>query len=232
MMKKQNRQSSRTANAKKNKQIWEAFAAKSSCDGIVERHQSVRKALGRSKLKYKAHYEGSVMLAKCEKWGYIFSELLYGFGKNEGFYMMKKLEEKGYKPSKRFASWISESKNPYGTRRNSHFAMMQAIGWMKHRRHYGFCGSMIKAAKNMTNTHAQVALLDYFYNASCKDAIPVVVPRLRNDWARARHQACTVLGRIGGKEELRKVQTLANTDTNLTVRVKCRKAAGRISLRI
>lgn len=189
-------------------------------------------------------------LAKCKEDQYIFEEIIHLGDKGPGGYGTTLLVEAEKQDPEIMASFeryiLAHSGSKFLPIEHSAYAANHIANWLTQNKHLDRCDTLIKTATG-SNANAISNLMFYFVDNGCKEAAPLAVSLLAQDEPGHRAYGCEILGKIGDKSHLSKLQTLANNDsTHKTVEspprsgiyIKsyyvadaCRTAIGKIKIR-
>ncbi len=167
--------------------------------------------------------------AECGQWDFIFASLVANqYNGQDGLAMLQRLDKNGVDVDKRYATHIKKHGAPDSYNTASNYADFIK----KDSKELSSCSAHASAASSWTGLDARHMLETLFYADNCvSSARSYAVDMLAHDASRNRSQACAVLGKIGTKREMKKVNIVANYDRDDTVRRECTDAIGQIKLR-
>ncbi len=177
-------------------------------------------------------------MAKCKQWDFVFEKLVH-WGGESGMKLLNNLSRDGHDVAALTRDYVTRKKsNVFGFKHGSH-AAANLVAWLRNSNKFE-CDFYVKNYPNFSpDSHGE--WLYYFAEGNCTKAAPFAVKRLSNGNAQIRRQACNVLGTIGSKKDIPKLQAIADNDATFEiqglntkvywVRDACRNSIGKIQLR-
>jgi hypothetical protein len=195
-----------------------------------------------SEVKGNLHNSYGLKLAECDRWDTLFVELMH-WGQawdrgSNGYKLIAKLDEAGEPVEDKFLNYLETTDKPLAIE-HSAYAMSHFLKWRMDTEEGKSCGAYVPAMDKL-DAGASHNLLVFFKEESCKEAASSAVSKLAADSPSTRIVACQLLGKVGDKSHLKKVEIVAKKDgyskeKKLTVvypvRDACSQAMAKIELR-
>ena len=233
--------------------MQKAFAdlAQPDCSSLKPKVVEARNGFLKSdKVSVEDYAKVVTALAKCKEDKYIFEEIVHIGDKGPRGFGVKVLVEAEKQDPEILASFerysLAHSGSKFLPVEHSAYAANHIANWLTISKHLDRCDTLVKTATG-SNANAISNLMFYFVDNGCKKAAPLAVSLLAQDEPGYRSYGCEILGKIGDKSHLSKLQTLADNDAthrtvesppNSGVYVKsyyvadsCRTAIGKIKIR-
>jgi hypothetical protein len=186
------------------------------------------------------YYSGAIRLAKCKNWDYLFAHFVAVYSRR-GQQLLEKVAASGIPLEKEVISWVQKQEQPFSFKRGA-YASTQLTKWLK-RKNKKHCSTFTNAIKK-TRGSVKRSILNYLAASRCEGLAPIAAKLLQSESGRVREEACRVLGRVGNKRHLKKINALRFYDPAFYlkgkyikykvyyVRAACRGAVGQIRVRM
>lgn len=193
----------------------------------------------------------SKKIADCGLYAELFEQVVHYGNHNEGVKILDSLASSGYPVKDEWSKYLSSHQGsqffPAEEEAYIKYGLSHIGAWLVQGGHKDLCASTARAAAGASEA-AQVWVMPYFTDATCKEGIPLMVGLLGSSNPTHRKWSCQALAKIGDKSSGAKVKILAETDAHVVereevrgnnvylvkeypVRDACQQAYGQIQLR-
>lgn len=214
----------------------------SSCGKSIEHYENFKKNryYGSYRKAKQVYYSGAIRLAKCKNWDYLFAHFMSVYSRRSQE-LLNKVEASGIPLEKEVISWVQKQEQPFSFKRGI-YASVQLTRWLKSK-DKKYCSTFIKALRKTKESNKR-SILNYLSASKCEGLAPIAAKLLQSENGRVREEACRVLGRVGNKRHLKKINALRFYDPAFYlkgkyikykvyyVRAACRGAVGKIRVRM
>jgi hypothetical protein len=249
MFKRKRRMSYKERKAMKRKKAQAAlktFLASNNCKTAEKLYKDSNGYLSSAdKDRRYTHY--AYLLGRCNRWSHFFNKVVH-YGNTTGVKMLKHMESKGLPVMSKFKSWIATGTpwapdtSRYGRHYNRYkfYAAKHITNWMLGKPNPAQHCRLFKRHYSTFHSWVQTPVLKFMGKAKCPSALSMHRQALLSRNIGIRQLACRYLGSNGSRSDVRRLYTLASTDSSW-IRIGrrrtwtssvCRSAAGRLRLKL